>query len=63
MTTPLPLQHDIQHVTPVSCPECLSAMAHLVRVGPDAFRRDGKTEIWLFRCERCGNEFSQTVET
>jgi hypothetical protein len=65
MSTPhqTPLFRDLAHVTPVACPHCETGRAHLVRCSPDAFRRDGKTEIWVFKCEGCGQEHSRTVET
>jgi transposase-like protein len=63
MTTPNPLLPDLPHVTPVACPACGNGRAHLVRLGPDAMKRDGKTEIWSFKCDGCGREYSQTVET
>jgi hypothetical protein len=56
------LLRDIPHVTPVACPSCSGGQAHLTRRGPDAFKRDGKSEIWIFRCNGCGQEFSQSVE-
>jgi hypothetical protein len=53
---------DIPHVTPIACPACTTGNAHLVRRNPAAFKRRGKTEIWLFKCDGCGREYSQTVE-
>jgi hypothetical protein len=54
--------HDIPHVTPIACPACTTGKAHLLQRRPDAFKRDGKTEIWQFKCDGCGREYSQTVE-
>jgi transposase-like protein len=52
---------NLAHMTPTNCPRC-SGEAPLVRRGPDAFKRDGKTEIWVFRCKECGYQFGRTVE-
>ncbi len=62
MTATNPTLRDIPHVTPIACPACTTGNAHLVRRNPGAFKRSGKTEIWLFKCDGCGREYSQTVE-
>ena len=54
---------DIPHITPITCPACQKGSAALVRRGPNAFRQEGKSEIWTFKCELCGKESAQTVET
>jgi hypothetical protein len=62
MTATNPILRDIPHVTPIACPACATGNAHLVRRGPDALARDGKSEIWLFKCDNCSREYLQTVE-
>ncbi len=63
MTATNPILRDIPHVTPIVCPSCTTGNAHLVQRGPDTRKRDGKNEIWLFKCDNCGREYSQTVES
>ena len=63
MAHPIEYVRDIPHLTPVTCPLCRTASAHLNRRGPDGFKRDGKSEIWVFRCEGCGCEYAQSVES
>ena len=62
MTATNPILRDIPHVTPIACPACTTGNAHLMGRRRDAFKRDGKTEIWLFKCDNCGREYLQTVE-
>ena len=62
MTATNQILRDIPHVTPIACPACGTGNAHLVRLGPDAFTPDGKREVWLFKCDGCGQEYLQTVE-
>ena len=62
MTATNPILRDIAHVTPIACPACTTGNAHLVRRRPDAFKHDGKTELWLFKCDNCSREYLQTVE-
>jgi uncharacterized Zn finger protein len=49
-------------IMPIKCDRC-GGNAHLIRRGPDAFKRDGKTEVRVFRCAACGHEISVTVST
>jgi hypothetical protein len=62
MPEPTPVLSDIPHITPIACPACRTGHAHLMRRNPDAFRRNGNTEIWTFKCDTCERECSRTVE-
>ena len=50
------------HITPIECRKC-GGKAYLVARSPDAFKRDGKTEIWTYECSGCGDKIAETVKT
>jgi DNA-directed RNA polymerase subunit RPC12/RpoP len=59
--TPIPPQADLPHVTPIACPKC-GGKAHLIARGPDAFKRDGRSEVRIYNCDECGHGFGRTIE-
>ena len=63
MATLLPSKADIAHITPIACPACAIGSAHLTRRSPNPYRAEGQSEIWVFKCDNCGIENTQTVET
>jgi DNA-directed RNA polymerase subunit RPC12/RpoP len=40
------------HIEPIRCEKC-GGRATLMRRTPDAFKRDGRSELRTFECEAC----------
>lgn len=49
-------------IAPLVCEKCGGA-ARVMRRAPDAFKRDGKTEIRTYECAACGHQMTLSVET
>jgi hypothetical protein len=49
------------HIAPILCDKC-GGRALLIRRAPDAFRREGKSELRTFECIACAHQQTVTVE-
>jgi len=49
------------HIAPIKCEKC-GGVSHLIRRTPDAFKRDGKSEVRTFECWDCGHQQTVTTE-